>query len=64
LVGIAKVSGGSYVPVVRPADILAAIDKISAVGVDSIQVTNETTQQNALRSRLTVDGFFASAVPE
>jgi hypothetical protein len=52
------------VPVVRPADILAAIDKISAVGVDSIQVTNGTTQQNALRSRLTVDGFFASAVPE
>ena len=63
LVGMARESGGSYVPVLRPADILTAIDKISAVGVDSIQVTKETTQQNALRSRLAVDGFFASAVP-
>ena len=63
LVGMARESGGSYVPVRRPGDILAAIDKISAVGVDSIQVTNETTQQNALRTRLAVDGFFASAVP-
>jgi hypothetical protein len=63
LVGIAKESGGTYMPVSRPADILAVLDKVSTVGVDSIQVTNETTQQNALRSRLAVDGFFASAVP-
>ena len=47
----------------RQAGTAAVTDKISAVGVDSIQVTNETTQQNALRSRLAVDGFFASAVP-
>jgi hypothetical protein len=46
----------------RQAGTAAVTDKISAVGVDSIQVTNET-QQNALRSRLAVDGFFASAVP-
>jgi hypothetical protein len=33
----------------RQAGTAAVTDKISAVGVDSIQVTNETTQQNALR---------------
>jgi hypothetical protein len=63
LVGIAKESGGTYMPVLRPADILAVVDKVSAVGVDSIQVTNETIQQKAFQSRLALDGFFASAVP-
>ena len=63
LVGIAKESGGTYMPVLRPADILTVLDKVSAVGVDSIQVTNETIQKKALQSRLAVDGFFASAVP-
>jgi hypothetical protein len=62
-VGIAKESGGTYTAVTRPADVLAVVDKVSAVGVDSIQVTNETNQQKALQSRLAVDGFFASAVP-
>jgi hypothetical protein len=62
-VGIARESGGTYTAVTRPADILAVVDKLSAVGVDSIQVTNETIQQEALESRLAADGFFASAVP-
>jgi Mg-chelatase subunit ChlD len=62
-VGIAKESGGTYTAVTRPADVLAVVDKLSAVGVESIQVTNETIQQKALRSRLAADGFFASAVP-
>ena len=62
-VGIARESGGTYTAVTRPADVLAVVDKISAVGVDSIQVINETIQQKALQSRLAIDGFFASAVP-
>ena len=62
-VGIARESGGTYTAVTRPADVLAVADKVSAVGVDSIQVTNETIQQKAIQSRLAVDGFFASAVP-
>jgi von Willebrand factor type A domain len=62
-VGIARESGGTYTAITRPADVLAVVDKVSAVGVDSIQVTNETIQQKALQSRLAVDGFFASAVP-
>src|ERR1044071_8741959 len=61
--GIARESGGTYTAVTRPADVLAVVDKLSAVGVDSIQVTNETIQQEALQSRLAADGFFASAVP-
>jgi hypothetical protein len=62
-VGIARESGGTYTAVTRPSDVLAVVDKLSAVGVDSIQVTNETIQQQALQSRLAADGFFASAVP-
>lgn len=62
-VGIARETGGTYMPVLRPADVMAVVDRVSAVGVDSIQVTNETNGQKALQSRLAVDGFFASAVP-
>ena len=62
-VGIARESGGTYTAVTRPSDVLAVVDKLSAVGVDSIQVTNETIQQESLQSRLAADGFFASAVP-
>ena len=62
-VGIARESGGTYTPVSRPADVMAVVDRVSAVGIDSIQVTNETNGQRALQSRLAVDGFFASAVP-
>jgi hypothetical protein len=62
-VGIANESGGTYIPVSRPADVLAVLDKLSVVGVDFLQVRNETIGQKALRSRLAADGFFASAVP-
>jgi von Willebrand factor type A domain len=62
-VGIAKESGGTYTPVTRPSDVLAILDRVSAVGVDFLHVTNETIRQKALRSRLTADGFFASAIP-
>jgi hypothetical protein len=62
-VGIAKESGGTYTAVTRPADVLAVVDKVSAVRVDFLHVTNETMGQKALQSRLAADGFFASAVP-
>ena len=62
-VGIAKESGGTYTAVTMPADVVMMMDKVSVVGVESVEVTNETTQQKALRSRLTADGLFASAVP-
>jgi dienelactone hydrolase len=62
-VSMAKETDGTYTAVTRPADILAVVDKVSAVGVYSLHVTNETLAQKALRSQLAVDGFFASAVP-
>ncbi|HXV80134.1 MAG TPA: VWA domain-containing protein, partial [Candidatus Binatia bacterium] len=62
-VGIAKESGGTYTPVSRPADVLAVVENISVVGVDYVQVVNQTTGQKATQLRLAADGFFSSAVP-
>ncbi len=62
-VGIAKESGGVYTPVLRPADVLAAVENISAVGVDFVQVVNQTLGQRATQIRLGADGFFSSALP-
>lgn len=62
-VGIAKESGGTYTPVVRPVDVLAVLDNISVVGVDYVHVVNQTIGQKATHLRLAADGFFSSAVP-
>ena len=61
--GIAKESGGTYTPVMRPADALAVLENISVVGVDYVQVINQTIGQKATQLRLAADGFFSSAVP-
>ena len=61
--GIARESGGTYTPVVRPVDVLAVLDNISVVGVDFVQIVNQTTGQKATHLRLAADGFFTSAVP-
>jgi Mg-chelatase subunit ChlD len=62
-VGIAKESGGTYTPVSRPADVLAVVENISVVGVDYVQIMNQTMGQKATQLRLAADGFFSSAVP-
>ena len=62
-VGIAQESGGTYIPVTRPADVLAVIENISVVGVDAVQIVNRTTGQKATQHRLTADGFFTAALP-
>ena len=62
-VEIANQSGGIYTPVSRPADVLAVLEKISIVGVEYVQVVNETNGQKASYQRLAADGFFSSAVP-
>ena len=62
-VGIAKASGGTYTPVSRPADVLAVVENISVVGVDYVQIVNQTSGQKATQLRLAADGYFASAVP-
>jgi len=61
--GIARESGGTYTPVVRPVDVLAVLDNISIVGVEYVQVVNQTNGQKATHLRLAADGFFSSAVP-
>ncbi len=62
-VGIAEQSGGSYTPVLRPADALAVVENISVVGVDYVQIINQTTGQRATRVRLAADGYFSAALP-
>ena len=61
-VGIAHQSGGTYTPVSRAADVLAVVENISVVGVEYVQIVNQTTGQKATQTRLAADGFFASAV--
>jgi hypothetical protein len=62
-VGIAKQSGGTYTPVLRPVDILSVVENISAVGVDYVQIVNQTSGQKAKQLRLAADGFFSAALP-
>jgi von Willebrand factor type A domain len=45
--GIARESAGTYVPLLRPADLLAAMESISAVDVQFVQIVNQTTGQKA-----------------
>jgi hypothetical protein len=47
----------------RAADVLAVVENISAVGVDYVQIVNQTMGQKATHLRLAADGFFSSAVP-
>lgn len=61
--GIAKESGGTYTPIARPADVLGVMDQVSVVGVDFVQVVNQTAGQKATQLRLAADGFFAAAIP-
>jgi hypothetical protein len=62
-VGIARESGGIYTPVSRAADVLAVVENISVVGVQYVQIINQTMGQKATQLRLAADGFFSSAVP-
>jgi Mg-chelatase subunit ChlD len=62
-VGIARESGGVFTPVNRPGDVLGVLETISVVGVDYVQVINETLGQKAGQLRLAVDGFFSAALP-
>lgn len=62
-VGIAQKSGGIFTPVVRPADILTILEKVSVIGVETVQVFNRTTGKRATQLRLEADGYFSSALP-
>jgi len=62
-VGIAERSGGIFTPVIRPADIMTVLEKLSVIGVDTVEVFNQTTGKRATQLRLEADGFFSSALP-
>jgi hypothetical protein len=62
-VGMAQESSGNYTPVTRPADILGVLERTSVVGVDLVQMFNETTGLKVSHLRLAADGFFSAAVP-
>ncbi len=61
-VGVASMSKGIFTPVVRPADILNVFEKVSVIGVDTVEVFNETTGKRASEIRLASDGYFSSAL--
>ncbi len=42
---------------------LAVIENISVVGVEYVQIVNQTIGEKATQTRLAPDGFFSSAVP-
>ena len=56
--GIASESGGTYTPVSRPADVLAVIENISVVGVDYVQIVNQTLGQKRPKRALPPMAFF------
>ncbi len=62
-VGMAQESGGIFTPVTRPADILGVLERTSVVGINYVQMFNETTGLKASHLRLAADGFFSAAVP-
>ena len=41
---------------------LAVVENISVVGVEYVQIVNQTIGQKATQTRLAADGFFSSAV--
>ena len=62
-VGIAKAERRYLHPGIATRRCLAVVENISLVGVDYVQVVNQTTGQKATQLRLAADGFFSSAVP-
>jgi hypothetical protein len=44
-------------------DILSVVENISAVGVDYVQIVNQTNGQKASQLRVAADGFFSAAMP-
>ena len=58
-----KQSGGTYTPCRDPRMSWPWLKIFRLVGVDYVQVVNQTTGQKATHLRLAADGFFSSAVP-
>ena len=60
---IARVTGGTFTPLRRPADIIEVLPKTSFADLDMVLVTNTTTGQPASDLRVNPDGRFQATVP-
>jgi tetratricopeptide (TPR) repeat protein len=59
---IAKRTGGHYVPLEQPGDIVAYAQRISLTGLEGVEIRNETTGGAARALRLFPDGSFDAYV--
>ncbi|MGH7288198.1 MAG: vWA domain-containing protein, partial [Myxococcota bacterium] len=60
---IARVTLGTYTPVLEPGAIVAALQAVSFANVEDVGVVNLTTQESAPDVRLNPDGSFQAFVP-
>jgi hypothetical protein len=60
---VARVTLGTYTPVVEPGAIAAALQTTSFANVEDIGIVNLTTQESAHDVRLNPDGSFQAFVP-
>jgi len=60
---VARVTLGTYTPVVEPGAIVAALQSVSFANVEDVGVVNLTTQESAPDVRLNPDGSFQAFVP-
>jgi Mg-chelatase subunit ChlD len=60
---VARVTLGTYTPVLEPGAIVAALQSVSFANVEDVGVVNLTTQESAPDVRLKPDGSFQAFVP-
>ena len=60
---VARVTLGTYTPVLEPGTIVAALQAVSFANVEDVGVVNLTTQEPAPDVRLNPDGSFQAFVP-
>jgi len=62
-VEMARISGGRFTPVRRPADLIRVIEDVSFANLDQLTVRNQTLDQAATELLRKADGSFAALVP-
>jgi hypothetical protein len=60
---IAARTGGRFVPVEHPAEVVSLLRNVRLTGLDRVDIRNLTTRQSARGFRLLPDGSFRASVP-
>lgn len=60
---VARISGGKYIPLSHPADILDQLEEAKFVDLRSLEVSNVTLDRSALDKMLYPEGYFIATVP-